>query len=353
LSRKDGEPLDARLPWLRRLSRLDAARQTAHAGERVAALKKEGRAFGDALREGERVVCVRTLDVSSLLYPTRHAFNSAVPLPLPFVEMRHRCLLVQVKTSDGVKNVLWNPTDAEASKQTPFFRKLIDTVGERTVALLQKKHPPVDAQLRDMGVRPEDIDLVAFDHFHTQDLRAVLPRFPNALLLAPRAEWRDWGSHPMQRAWFVDGGNDVDESRVVFTEEDVLVGEGCAVLRSPGHTLGNQTIFVHAADGVFGCSENGTSCDNWAPHASRIPGLARYAKLYEVEVVLNANTPELGGDQYCSMILEKSIVDPAPGDSRFPQMFPSSEVTPTALAPGIHPTMIYGSRESGTLSNVS
>ncbi len=349
MSEDAGEPIDPRVPWVRRLFELDAARQTAHAGDRVEALRAAGRAFGDTLRAGERVRCVRTLPVSSFLYPTRHAFNSSVPLPFPFVEMRHRCLLVQVETGDGVKNVLWNPTDAEASKATPFFRKLIATVGERTVALLQKKNPPVDAQLRELGLRPEDVDLIAFDHFHTQDLRAILPRFPNALLLAPRAEWRDWGSHPFQRAWFVEGGNDVDESRVLFTEEDLMLGQGCAVLRTPGHTLGNQTIFVHGDGGVFGCSENGTSCDNWAPLDSRIPGLARYAKLYEVEVVLNANTPELGGDQYCSMIVEKSIVDPVPSNPSFPQMFPSSEVTPTLMAPGIHPTILFGEQTSGTL----
>src|SRR4029079_6099592 len=115
------------------------------------------------------------------------------------------------------------------------------------------------------------IDLIAFDHFHTQDLRATLgtisqdplrpplpARFPNAKLLAPRHEWEDWDElHPMQRAWFIaDGKKDADTSRVVLTDADLRLGDGCLLLRTPGHTSGNQTLFVHAADGVFGCSEN-------------------------------------------------------------------------------------------------
>ena len=37
-------------------------------------------------------------------------------------------------------------------------------------------------------------------------------------------------------------------------------------------------------------------------------------------------------------------VDPA-----YVQMFPSSEVTPSLLAPGIHPSMLFEERDSGVL----
>jgi hypothetical protein len=176
-------------------------------------------------------------------------------------------------------------------------------------------------------------------------------RFPNAYLLAPRCEWADWDDvHPFQAAWFIaDGKKDVPEERVILTDDDLALGDGCLLLRTPGHTSGNQTLFVHAEQGVFGCSENGTAADNWSPSASRIAGLRRFARHQMLEVVLNANTPEMGIEQYTSMTLERTLVDRVAEAPSFVQMFPSSEVTPSLLAPGIRPTWTFGERTSGTV----
>src|SRR5690606_13831599 len=157
------------------------------------------------------------------------------------------------------------------------------------------------------------IDLIAFDHFHTQDLRPLLgsdvprldgsaatARFPNAYLLAPRREWVDWDDlHPLQSAWFIrDGKRGVPDERIVLTDGDVWLGPGAMLLSTPGHTSGNQALFVHGEGGVFGCSENGCSADSWSPYESRIPGLRAHARTYGYEVILNANTPERAADQY-------------------------------------------------------
>src|SRR5699024_9151961 len=137
--------------------------------------------------------------------------------------------------------------------------------------LIATEPPSLEAQLRELGLRPEDVDLLAFDHFHTQDLRPLLgsseprpdgstlgPRFPNAYLLAPKVEWKAWDAlHPLQKPWFIaDGKRGVPEGRVVFTDDDLWLGPGCMLLRTPGHTVGNQTLFVHGKDGIFACSEN-------------------------------------------------------------------------------------------------
>jgi len=102
------------------------------------------------------------------------------------------------------------------------------------------------------------------------------PRFPRAVLLAPRSEWTDWDAlHPMQLAWYVsDGKRNLRQERIQFLDQSLQLGEGVVLLRTPGHTSGNQTLLVRARDGIWGCSENGTSADNWSPHASRMPGLA-------------------------------------------------------------------------------
>lgn len=355
---KLGEPIDRRHPWIRRIHQLDEARAVSLPGPRSEALRRAGRALGDALRTEPTVLGVKTLDNTTLPYPTRFAFNGAVPLPWPYVTMTHRTLLVQLDGGDGVKNVLFNPTDPEASRATPFFAKLaakIEKVAPFAEKLLARRFASLEEQLAAVGVAPEAVDLIAFDHFHTQDLRPTMGtadrrgRFPNATLLAPKREWEHWdGLHPMQRPWFIeDGKRGIDPERVVLFEGDLALGRGCLLLSTPGHTVGNQTLFVHSDHGVFGCSENGTSADNWSPRASSIPGLRRFAAYYDVDVVLNANTPEMGGEQYCSMILERSLVDAVPGREDHVQMFPSSEVTPSALAPGIRPSMVFGHRNGG------
>lgn len=352
-----GEPVDRRIPWVRQVLDLKDARGIRSPGPKLKALRKGARALGDELRTGPKVVSVRTLPLTTLLYPTTFAFNRAVPLPWPYVQMFHRCLLVQVMAQGELKNILFNPTDYEASRATPYFAKMIDRIGERGAKLITKQNAHVDVQLAKLGLSVEDIDVIAWDHFHTQDLRPILgdgtrkARFPNALLLAARKEWEDWGDlHPLQRAWFIaDGKSGVPEEKVVLFDDDVSLGDGCLLLQTPGHTTGNQTLFVHADEGVFGCSENGTSADNWAPQQSRIPGLKKFADLYELEVILNTNTPELCAEQYTSMIIEREMVDAVPDRPGIVQMFPSSEVTPSAFAPGIRPTTVFGERTSGTL----
>jgi glyoxylase-like metal-dependent hydrolase (beta-lactamase superfamily II) len=349
---KLGEPVDRRVPWIRNIHPLDEARAVGTPGPRVEAIRRAARSLGDALRAGPTAVGVKTMTLTTLPYPTRFAFNGTVPLPWPFIMMVHRTLLVQIDSDEGRKNLLFNPTDIDAARATPFFARLtarVNRIAPFAEKLLQKRFPTLEEQLRKVGIAPADIHALAYDHFHTQDLRPVLPRFPNAVLLAPRVEWNDWdGLHPMQRPWFVaDGKKDLPLARVVLTDHDLAVGRGCLLVRTPGHTTGNQTLFVASDEGVFGCSENGTSADNWSPHASTIPGLRRYAEQYDYEVVLNSNTPELGGEQYTSMVLERSLVDTVPGRPEMVQMFPSSEVTPTPLAPGIRPALLFGHRDGG------
>lgn len=354
---KLGEPVDRRVPWVRRLLDLKEAREIRSAGPKLDALRVGARSLGDDLRCSPRVEAVKTLSLTTLLYPTTFAFNRAVPLPWPYVQMIHRCLLVQVIAEGELKNVLFNPTDYEAARATPFFAKMIDRVGERGSKLISKQFGQVEEHLARLGLSTEDIDLIAFDHFHTQDVRPLIgdgvrkAKFPNAYLLAPRQEWEDWGGlHPLQRSWFIaDGKKGVPESKVVLTDDDVSLGNGCLLLQTPGHTTGNQTLFVHADRGVFGCSENGTSADNWSPKQSRIPGLKRQAEFYDYEVILNANTPELCAEQYTSMILEREIVDRVDGRPEYAQMFPSSEVNPSPFAPGIRPAVLFEERDSGKL----
>jgi hypothetical protein len=141
----------------------------------------------------------------------------------------------------------------------------------------------------------------------------------------------------------------VREDRIVFTSEDLLLGDGLALVRTPGHTSGNQTLFIKTDRGVWGCSENGVCVDNWSPSASRIPGVASTAKHAQHDVVLNSNTMEGRADQYTSMILEKTLVDRVPEAPDFCQMFSSSEAEPTVFSPGLEPTYRHFGITHGTV----
>lgn len=354
----------ARSDELTRLRELDAARQVRGHGPRLRAVRKAGEALRERIAYGSRVVAVRTLPVTTLAYPTKYAFWSAPYSPAPYVVLTHRMLVVQMLQRGSLKTLLFNPTDDIASRATPFFARMIRQVGDYVAFnLLAKRFEPLETQLAALGLTPEAIDYVAFDHFHTQDLRALLgttdgkrtPRFPNAKLLAPRTEWEDWDDlHPMQRAWYVpDGKSGVRTDKVVLTDGDLELGDGVMLLSTPGHTSGNQTLFINTSDGVWGCSENGTCADNWSPLESRIPGLATTCRRQDLDVILNANTPEYGADQYTSMVLERTIVDRVNRAPGFCQMFPSSEVTPSPLSPGLKPTIIHGSLSYGEVARVA
>lgn len=352
-------PIDPRLPWVHELTPLQDARREASPAARQRKLERAGRALGDALREQPKVVSVRTLPTTAAPYPTRFAFSGAVRelTPAGLLIIQNRSLLLQVQTEDGLKNVLFNPTDGPANQATPFYQQLTARTPKLLASAFSPKPNRCAEQLAALGLSCADIDVIAFDHFHTQDLRPLLgtasapPRFPNAVLLAPRLEWEEWDDLPMlQRAWFIaDGKAGVPSDRVVLFEGDLSLGQGLLLVHTPGHTRGNQTLFAHAEDGVFGCSENGTCADNWAPRASRLASVRRAAEQLDLDVLINSNTPESTLDQQCSMMLERAIVDRLPQNGDFFQMFPSSEIKWSALAPHVRPSHHFGELKSGTV----
>jgi hypothetical protein len=330
---------------------LDAAWSVQAPGARLRAVRAAGEGLKHRFASGPRAVAVRTLPLITVPYPTKYAFFHAALSVAPYVMLAHRCLLVQFLQRGAPKTLLFNPTDLDGARATPFFARLAGRIPGPVQKMFSRSAEPLLEQLDGLGIAPGDVDYVAFDHMHVQDLRPILgtadgrvpARFPNATLLVPRVEWEHWDDlHPLQRAWFVrDGRLGVGPERVTLTSGDFMLGDGVMLLRTPGHTTGNQTLFMNTASGVWGVSENGAAADNWSPLESKIPGLRRACRQQDLDIVLNANTPERGADQYTSMVLEKTLVDRLKRAPAFAQMFPSSEVTPSALAPGLKPTVLH------------
>lgn len=331
----------------RRLTELDEAWRSSPAGTRLEAVRAGARKLKDRLHAGKPVRSVRTYDLITLPYPTRYGLSDAHRSLIPYLLITNRMQLVSFDTDDGPKRMLVNPSDHERDAATPFFARLAKGMPEWINQRVARRHSTVPQRLAEAGLRGEQIDYVTFDHLHTQDLRRLMLEWcPRAKLLVHKDELGLFELlHPLQRDWFIaDSLRGIPSDRILPFDGDLLVGDGVALVRTPGHTCGNHSIVFHTDRGVWTVSENGICVDAYVPERSEIGGLAAHARSTGVEVILNANTRELSLDQYTSMVLEKTLADPCPlkgGGSGFVQHFPSSEMTPSPLLPGLQPTYLH------------
>jgi glyoxylase-like metal-dependent hydrolase (beta-lactamase superfamily II) len=324
------------------LGELDEAWRTPTPGVRLEAVRAGARKLKERLHAGRPARSVRTYDLITLPYPTRYGLGDANRSLYPYLLMRNRMQVVTFETEGGVKRLLVNPSDHERNEATPFFKRLASGMPDFVNRLVARRHSTVPERLREAGLVPEQIDYVTYDHLHTQDVRRVLDEWcPRAKLLVHVDELAVFARlHPLQRDWYVaDGVSGVAPERIVPFDRDLLLGDGVALVRTPGHTEGNHSIVLHTAHGVWAISENGVCADNYSPERSDVAGLAAHARATGVEVILNANTRERSLDQYTSMILEKTLVDATP--EGWPQVFNSSEMIVSPLLPGLHPTFAH------------
>ena len=349
-----------------RLSEMDAAWGEDNPGARLAAVRKAGMKLRQRIIDSGRALGVRTFPVNAFPYPNEYGMAGAARSPAPYVILRNAMQLVQVQGEGGRPvSILVNPSDPTRSVEAPYFRKQMDRFGEFFARKIFPQLSTVPDALARVGLTPEEIDFVTFDHLHTQDVRGLFGTtepepgraaptpalLPNARLLVQRAELRTLEElHPLQARWYVrDGIRAVPRDRFVVLEGDYLVGGGFALVRTPGHTDGNHSLVMHTGTGLWTVSENGVAVECYAPMASKIPGVRKYARETESEFILNSNTRENSLDQYISMALEKTLADPSAERPEFPQCFPSSEMVKSRMAPGLRPTFSHGSISWGEI----
>jgi hypothetical protein len=303
----------------------------------------------------------------TLPYPRHYGLWEACSVPVPYVFMTNRMFVVRYQDFEGVDRILVaEPSDYELGAATPYLARSMERFGGgwKEALVFEKlftRHGSVESQLLKLGVRLDQVDYICFDHLHTQDVRRLIgttrpqqglgegkpiqPLFPHAKLLVQKDELSQVEDvHPFQARFHQSSRYaDVDRSRLILLESSILLGRGVALLRTPGHTFGNQTLVVNTRSrGLFVSSENGIAVDCWAPERSRIPGLSRWTWESGMEVVMNFNAPEFASWQHNAMVLEKLIADSIPGAPGVPQCVPSSELTHHRLAPGIRPTWELG-----------
>ncbi len=341
-----------------------------HPGAQLEAIRQAVPAFKAWFSAKGTAAAFRSCDLITLPYPVRFGLWRAAMTPAPYLWFTNRMFIVQWESGGRRWTLLSEPTDFELGANTPYFAGLARRFGDfLSNRVLSRRHKTVIQHLAEVGLSPDEIDFITFDHLHTQDVRRWLgttrpqadispsrplePLFPNARLIVQRLEWESLAClHPLQRAWYQpETYRDIPPSRVLQVEGDLLLGPGVALMFTPGHTCGNHSLVVNTESGIWVSSENGVAAECYAPEASRIPGLRRYAREKQLEIVLNANTIESTARQYNSMMQEKWVADPSKVDPRFPQVFPSSELSPSPLSPGTAPTFRHRSVSFGELKS--
>ena len=346
---------------IRPIEHFEEARRYRATHTRLEAMRMAAERFRMDMLSKPRVKFYRSMELIRVPYPTKYAFLNCNIIPTPFIHILNRLFVVQVDTAEGLKTILLSPSDVEANAETPYFKRITNKAGPAK-DLLKKFIAPqsntVNGCLDQLGLAPEDIDFISYDHLHTQDLRQWLGNadspglFPNARLLVMKDEWQSAKALlPPQIDWYCPNGlAGVPEDKVIQLDGDVMIGDGLALIRTPGHTAGNHSFVAHTPQGLKVTSENGVGPDCYAPEKSRIPGLKKYAQQTGMEVILNGNTLEGGIDQYISMVVEKTIAGNHPVYQDFPNMANSSELTGYWGFPGYKPTVTYGDLHFGTLT---
>ena len=357
-------PIDDRIP----LPTLDETPAAA-----LRRIKAEAPEFREWFRDTGVLQGVATRSLVTLPYPTKFALWEASTYRMKYVWMTNRMFVVQWQEDGRTRTLVAEPSDYELGVDTPYLRHAIDRLPlseDKALDLLFVRHATVVEHLARLGITPEQVDYLVFDHLHTQDVRRLVgtttpqpdlgyadspvpATFPNARLIVQRVELDHVKDvHPFQarfhQSWTYA---DVDESKLLVVDGSVLVAPGLALLRTPGHTLGNHTIVLNAPGrGILTSSENGVAVECYSPRYSKLPGVADFARRWNYEVVLNFNTPEYASWQYNSMVAESLIADPIPGAEHFKQVVPSSELDRHRLAPRIKPTYFHGELTIGQVT---
>src|SRR5450432_1023179 len=125
-----------------RMDDFDGAWGTRAHGKKLRAIRLAAEKIHDRFASGPRVVSVRTLSLATLPYPTRFAFNGLAFSPAPYVTLTHRCLFVQFLQNGALKNLLFNPTDLEGARATPYLARIAEKYGSLE-PLISKKFDPL------------------------------------------------------------------------------------------------------------------------------------------------------------------------------------------------------------------
>lgn len=329
-------------------------------GRQLQKIREAVPGFKKWFKETGQASAFHSFDLIKIPYPKKYGLWRAGKSPVPFIWFTNRMFIVQWESQGRTWTLLNEPSETELDEGTPFYSALIEKYGDfLSKSVLTKRYGTVEGYLDKVGLKPEDVDFITYDHLHTQDVRRWLgttkPQsdlspeapleayFPNAKLIVQQKEWDILPClHPLQKIWYQpETYEDIPMDRILFTNGDVLLGPGVALVYTPGHTQGNHSLVVNTDTGIWVSSENAIAAECLVPEESGIPGLKQYAKHTGFDIVINGNTLENTARQYNSLVQEKLMADPSRKNQRIPQFFPSSELTPSLFSVGTRPSFMH------------
>jgi glyoxylase-like metal-dependent hydrolase (beta-lactamase superfamily II) len=340
-------------------------------GQRLRATKAAAEAFRREFSATGTPTYAESFALSSIPYPTQFGLWRASDIKAEFMNFKIRMFVAQWTERGGrTRTLLFDASDGVLDSNTPYFADLFTSRPKEEVRRIVKVHHTVLEHLEAAGIAPEDVDYIAYDHLHTQDVRRwlgttrpqadispdapVTATFPNAKLIVQRSEWASLADlHPFQQPWYQPTTYvDVPSEKIIAIDGDVLLGPGVALLLTPGHAAGNMSLCLNTDTGIWTFSENAVAAEMVTPEHSEIPGVAAWAQQWHQEVVINANTIESAADQYNSLVLEKYLADFSVVDGRFRQFFPTAELI--AMLPGApEPTFMHEHLRHGSVQGRS
>ncbi len=336
----------------------DLSRAHSSPQARLDATRQAARALRERMWDEPQVLFYRSFDLIRAPYPRYYAFSGVYAhrgFKFPLVHLLNRMFVVQYLDHDNLlRTLILSPTDHQANRQTPFFKRLAQGVPESINRVFAPQYNTVESALAQCGIQPEHVDYISYDHLHTHDVRKWLGSpsqpayFPNARLLVHHQEWASaMNLLPIQADWYCPQGIEgIAPERVLPFEGSLSLGPGLALIHTPGHTEGNHSMAARVSDGIRVSSENGVGVDAYEPRNSRINAVRRYALSTGVEVILNGNTLEGSNDQYISMVLEKTLAGPS-ANPDYPNCATSSERTPFWAFPGDVASHLFGEAHFG------
>ena len=346
---------------MQEISDFDGTRNAPSPKQRLENVRTASLKFRQKLMQQADVQYYQSIDLVRAPYPTWYGYTGVFAqksLTFPFLHLLNRLFVIQYKDFHGqLRVLLFSPTDVVNNRKTPFFERLAGSLPESASKVFAPQYTSVEQTLEKLKIKPEQVDYISYDHLHTQELRKWLGTkdkpayFPNAKLLVHEKEWHCvQGLLPVQSDWYCPNAVEgIDAKKVITFKKSLALGEGLALVHTPGHTEGNHSLVAKVDQQIFVSSENGISLDAYEPKSSKIKAIRDYAESTGVEVILNGNTQEGSNDQYISMVMEKTIAGPLKTNPAFPSCACSSESTPYWLFPGLKQTEILGALQFGTL----
>ena len=146
----------------------------------------------------------------------------------------------------------------------PFAGLLIKT-GNQTVLMdtgaggLGPDTGKLPGNLKAVGVRPEDVDIIIHTHGHRDHVGGNTdsggrPVFPNARYFIAKAEWDYWTAEETKRSYQGTGREGALEltlknlvplrGRVKLIEREGEIMPGISAIRAPGHTPGHMALLI-------------------------------------------------------------------------------------------------------------